>query len=189
MQQTANDEGGVIYLTLSMDGAPSEAQREALDVVLSASGGSAIWRSNTGVARTYALLQLPAPRDRSLFAVPPNAVLYETPIIALAVFPALAEALPRVAEAVAGPGRPAALAAHFTVAGAIVVEWDPAKSPVALLTDLIDVELARFQCGRRTELLSPLPAALVTQIAAEGVRAPQIVTHRVLELQMRSEGV
>jgi hypothetical protein len=108
--------------------------------------------------------------------------VYETAIIAMAVSPAVPQALPRLYEALGGAGRPAGVLSCRTSAGSVVVEWDPGVSGVDVVMGLIDVELRRFASGRTAEVLAPLPASVIANIAARGLQAPQIQPDRVLEL-------
>jgi hypothetical protein len=107
--------------------------------------------------------------------------VYQTAVIAVAVFPAVPEALPSLLDALGGPGRPAGILACRTCPGGVVIEWDPEISGLELVRGLVSVELRRYGSGWTTELLSPLPPALVATIAAQGLAAPEITQKRVLE--------
>jgi hypothetical protein len=186
---TANDKTGVIYLTLSMEGDPTASQRDALEDAVRVRGGSVIWRSSATTGRSYASLALPVADNASPLPVPVGATLYEKAIIALAVFPAIAEALPPLVAALDGTGRPAGMLACHAVPGGVALEWDPRVSSAAVVLGLVDVELKRFASGRRAELLAPLPPEITTQIAAESLHAAEIVPDRVLELKMGADRV
>jgi len=179
----------VTYLTLSMEGVPTDKQRHALDEAARRGGGNVVWRSSAAAGRSYASVALPDPNAGGSIPTPAGATLYEKAVIALAVFPALAEALPALMDALAGRGRPAGILACRAIPNGVVVEWDPSVSAAPLMTSLIDAELGRFACGRTNGLLSPLPPEVVTAIAAEGLRAEQIVPERVLELRIGSDRV
>jgi hypothetical protein len=176
----------VVYLTLSIDGEVGDARRTALDDAVSRQGGTLIWRTSEAVRRWYALLELPERHDRTALAELSGGVLYDRAIIALALFPAVPEALPHVREALAGPGRPAGILASYPCEGGAVVEWDPEATAPAVVLDLVDVELGRFQSGRTAELLAPLPPAVAAAVASRGLQTPQLETGRILE--MRVEG-
>ncbi|HEX3457507.1 MAG TPA: hypothetical protein VHR97_06080 [Candidatus Baltobacteraceae bacterium] len=177
------------YLTLSMEGVPTDKQRHALEEAARRGGGHAIWRSSAAAGRSYASIALPNPEAGASIATPAGTTLYEKAVIALAVFPASAEALPPLLDAFAGDGRPAGILACRAIPNGVVVEWDPSATGACLVTSLIDAELGRFACGRTSELLSPLPPEVITAIAAEGLQAEQIVPERVLELQIGSDRV
>ncbi len=171
----------VVYLTLRIDGSLDEQARTAVDALLVDQPGSAIWHTSSATGRSYALLELPASPDASRIAAA-GAKLYQTPIIALAVFPEVREALPPLLEALGGPGRPASILTCEPCSGGIVIEWDPQRVSAAVVLGLVDVELQRFNSGRTAELLSPLPPESIARIAADGLEAPQIAPDRVLEM-------
>lgn len=179
--RTANGESSVAYLTLSIDGTPDDG-RKAIDEAVRRQGGRAIWRVHSNLGRSYALLELPESYDQRAIRAASAGVLYETPVIAMAVSPTVPQALPGILDALGGLGKPAGVLACRSVAGAAVIEWDPNVSPVGLVLGLIDVELHRFAAGRTVDLLAPLPPSSVAKIAAEGLQAPQIEPSRVLEM-------
>lgn len=181
--QTANGEANVIYATLSMDGNGDE-RRAAVNDLVRRAGGTATWRSNARLHRSYALLELPDVSGIAAIAAASAGTVYEKPIIALALSPTVAEALPAVVEALAGAGRPTGALSCIVRASAAIVEWDPAVTESGVIFELIDVELARFCSGRVTELLSPLPPAIVASIAATGLQAPALDPGRILELRI-----
>jgi hypothetical protein len=172
----------VAYLTLSIDGKLEAVGREAIDEVVRRQGGRIVWRTNDAVARSYGLVELPDTYDAEEIRAASQATVYDAAIIALAVFPGVPEALPRLLDALAGPGHPAGVLGCRPCAAGVVVEWDPRLVGARVVLGLIDVELGRFASGRRSELLSPLPPSIVAAIAAEGLQAPEIRTDRVLEL-------
>lgn len=169
------------YLTLSIDGTPDDERREAIDEAVRRQRGRAVWRMHRTIGHSYVLIELPDPHDAEAIGAAAGGAIYETAIIAMAVSPTVPQALPSMLEAVGGPGRPAGILACRRCAGTAVIEWDPSVSSAELVLGVIDVELKRFASGRTSELLVPLPPALVTKIAAEGLRAPQIRPDRVLE--------
>jgi hypothetical protein len=173
----------VVYSTLSIDGVLEEGRRLAIDATATRQGGRAIWRSSPRAERTYALLELPDRYDRAALRVA-SGVVYDKPIIAVALFPAMAEALPPLLEALGGAGSPAGVLSCKPCPNGVVVEWDPDVTQAPVIMELADVELRRFASGRVAELLSPLPPELVARVAASGLRAPQIEPQRVLELRI-----
>jgi hypothetical protein len=177
----------VVYLTLSIDGKLDERRRAALEEIISGEGGSMQWRTSESVGRSYALLAVPDERNFDALRAVVQGTVYDRPIIALALFPAVAEALRAVRKALAGPGGPAGVLATHSCEGGVVVEWDPAVTPAPLVLGLADVELARFNSGRVAELLSPLPPSTAVAIAATGLQAPEIEARRVLELRLERD--
>jgi len=179
--KTANVKTSVAYLTLSIEGNPSDAQREAIDGIVHHQGGRATWRTSVAAERSYALLELPGMNEVAAIRAAAAGTVYQTPVIAVAVFPAVPEALPSLLDALGGPGRAAGVLACRTCPGGVVIEWDPEISGLELVRGLVSVELRRCGSGWTTELLSPLPPALVATIAAQGLAAPEITQKRVLE--------
>lgn len=170
------------YVTVSIVGSPHETRREAIDGLVRGVGGSATWRTSLAAGRTYALLDLPVAFDALGLAPEPGEVVYETAIIAWAVFPTVAEALPALHDALGGAGRPAGVLACLPCERGVIVEWDPARSLIELIANVVDVELRRFRSGRTAELLSALPADVTARIAAAGLQTPGISADRVLDL-------
>lgn len=181
---TANDETNVVYLTLIVEEALDEARRAAVNEVVASQGGSALWRVSPSTGRSYAIFELPDECDRTAIERAAGPTLRDGAIIALAVSPAVAEALPHLCDALGGPGRPAGIIACLRNGDAAIVEWDPEITTASIVLGLVDVELRRFASGRTAELLSPIPAALAAKLAAGGLRAPQIEPARILELRM-----
>jgi hypothetical protein len=175
----------VFYRTLSFDGGIDGARRDALDAAVLREGGAVTWHASRPGERSYALLALPdEPDPNAVAGALPEASSYDGAIIALAVFPAVLEALPHLHEALGGPGRPAGVLACLPCPGGAIVEWDPLRVAVRVVLGLVDLELRRFNSGRTAEVLSPLPPELVAAIAAQGLDAPQIEPARILELRI-----
>lgn len=169
------------------------SQRDAVDAALRACGGSARWRVSARAGRSYALLGLPDECSNvavAAAAAAGGATAYDAPVIALAVFPTVAEALPPLGTALGGPGGPAGVrSCEPCPNGGAVVEWDLETTPAAVVLGLIDVELARFAAGRTIELLTPLPPAWTARIAADGLRTPEISSARILETLLDGAGL
>jgi hypothetical protein len=174
----------VFYLTLSFDKDVDGERRAAIDSAVRAVGGSAVWRAREPAGRSYALLELPDGTNADAVRAASGATVYDGAIIALAVFPVVTEALPKLLDALGGPGRPAGVLACRPCQGGVIVEWDPSRTGASLVLGLVDVELQRFGGGRVSEVLSPLPPNLAAKLAAEGLAAPEIEPNRILELRI-----
>jgi hypothetical protein len=184
MAQTANDEDSVVYSTLSIDGVLESERRAEVDDAVRRLGGAATWRASEAAQRTYVLLELPDGYDRAAVAGAWAGVAYDKAIIALALFPAISEALPPLLEALGGPGRPAGVLACLPCPAGVVVEWDPGLTQARVVLGIADVELRRFASPRVTEVLAPLPPTVVALLAANGLCTPQIEPQRILELRI-----
>jgi hypothetical protein len=162
--------------------------RAAIDAGIAMCGGIAHWRVSPDVDRAYALLEFPGDADTP--AIETDASFTESaPIIALAVYPAVAEALPSLIEVLDGPGRPSGVIGCRASGGAAVLEWDLDRTPATLVLDLIDTELDRFHSGRRIELLTPLTETWLAKIAADGLHCPEIASDRILETLVTKAGL
>lgn len=184
MAQTANDENSVVYSTLSIEGVLEPKRRAEIDDAVLRAGGAAVWRTSQPARRTYALLELPDGYEQAEIRAAVPGVVYDKAVIALALFPTVSEALPPLLEALGGPGRPAGVLACRPLPGGAVIEWDPDLTRAAVVLGIVDVELRRFASSRVAELLSPLPPPVVAQLAASGLRAPEIEPQRILELRI-----
>jgi hypothetical protein len=168
----------VNFQTVSFGREASQSERGDVDRIVLGRGGTVEWRTGSRAGRTYGLVALPSGSVESAIG---EATVHETAIIALAVFPAVAEALPYLFDALAGAGRPAGILGCARCSGGVVVEWDPQRTPVRTVMDLIDVELRRFGGARTAESLAPLPPDVAARIASEGLQSPEIAPDRELE--------
>lgn len=142
------------------------------------------------LGRTYALVEGSEGVDPSELAQRiPDGRWYERVIIALAIEPLPPDALPPLARALGGPGAPAGVRECVQIGPCLVVEFAPDVTPVALVSSIIDVELRPFGGARRTQLLTPVPAATLAAIAAQGLQAPEIASDRILESLLGLEHV
>jgi hypothetical protein len=182
--ETANDEASVFYLTLCFEKDVDRERREAIDGAVRELGGSAVWRIKEPAVRSYALLELPDGSNADAIRANSGATVYDGSIIALAVFPVVTEALPRLLDALGGPGRPTGVLACRPCPGGVVVEWDPTRTRACVVLAVIDVEVQRFGSGRVAELLSPVSPDVAAKLAAEGLAAPEIEPNRILELRI-----
>ena len=159
---------------------PGDTEREAVDGLVRRCGGRTSWQANPKFARAYALVEDDALDIDALRGATRGSVL-DSAVIALAVLPNVAEAIPLLQDALGGAGRPAGIVSCERIDGGVIVEWDLDRTSVAVVLALADVELRRFQASRVNELLSPLTLEWWTKIAASGLKAPQIAPNRVLD--------
>lgn len=168
--------------SLRIDASPTDGMHTRIAAAYARAGVKIEIGGSSALARTYVLLQGPEGVDPAeLEQQLPEAHWYGEAIIALAIEPAPADALPILAQALGGPGAPAGIVACETAGKSLIVEFRPALTQPALLLRIADVELQRFRGYRRTQLLSPLPVAVTAAIAANGLQAPEIEPGRILE--------
>jgi hypothetical protein len=177
-----NDNPEVAFLTVKTD-ALDDAQRTAVETVARRYGGRVAWHASVRAARRYGLLSLPdRHRGEAVAAAAQGGVtVFESPVIALAVFPAVGEALPSLLGALTGAGRPDGVLACEPCDDGFVIEWNPLRTQARVILGLIDVELRRFNSARTIELLTPLAPPWVAKIASDGLKADEMAAGRVLE--------
>ena len=113
---------------------------------------------------------------------------YDDAIIALAIEPTPADALPAIREALSGPGGPAGVLECDVSGGAAIVEFLPSRIAASLILNVADVELRRFRGYRKVTLLNPLPAEVTAKIAADGLQSAEITPERILEALLERTG-
>ncbi|HTZ54834.1 MAG TPA: hypothetical protein VMB20_07190 [Candidatus Acidoferrum sp.] len=168
---------------------PSDAEIRAAEAAAHDLGARVTWQHATACKRMYGLVEGASPACISTLREATVATVYDRPVIALAVFPSVAEALPQLLRALGGPGRPDGVHACDRCEGGMIVEWDLDATPLDVIMNLIDIEIDRFHARRVNVLLNPLPLAWWTTIAASGLRAPEITPERVLEEQLEVQHV
>ena len=176
--------------TVRFDGTIDTAQREKMTASLPSGASLKLGQPDAGARRTYALVEgpdslEPAEAERSF----PQARWYDGAIIALAIEPTPADALPAIEGALGGDGSPAGVLDCTVASGSAIVEFQPELTSPTLILDLVDVELRRFHGYRKVRLLNPLPASLVAHIASAGLQAPEIAPDRILEMLLEQSGV
>lgn len=170
--------------TLRFQPEPSDAELRAVEHAARELGAHVTWQHATACKRMYGLVEGAAPACVSRLREATVATVYDRPVIALAVFPSVPEALPPLMRALGGPGRPAGIHACDPCQGGMIIEWDLEVTAADTIMNLLDIEIDRFHARRVNALLTPLPLQWWTAIAASGLRAPDIAPNRVLEEQL-----
>jgi hypothetical protein len=166
-----------------------DSEVAAAEAIVQQSGGKVTWQQSAACKRTYGLVENAGAACATSLREATRATVFDRPVIALAVFPSVREALPPVMHALGGPGGPAGVLACEPCGDGAVVEWDLDVSPFEIVLNLVDLEIDRFHAARVNALLTPLPLAWWTRIAATGLHAPEITAQRVLEEQLEVHGV
>ena len=166
-----------------------DSEVAAVEAIVQQSGGKVTWQASAACKRTYGLVENAGAACATALREATRATVFDRPVIALAVFPSVREALPRLMHALGGPGGPAGVLACEPCGAGAVVEWDLDVTPFEVVLNLVDLEIDRFRAARVNSLLTPLPLAWWTRIAATGLRAPEITPERVLEEQLEVHGV
>ena len=168
---------------------PADGEIEAVEAIAALHAARVEWRCAQVWGRMYALVEPAGTACAAALRAGTRATVFDPAIIALAVSPSTAEALPPLLEALGGPGRPAGVVSCHAHGTGAIVEWDLDRTALDIVLGLIDLEFERFRAYRATELLTPLPLAWWTRIAAGGLRAPEISPERVLETQLEMHAV
>ncbi len=139
------------------------------------------WKPWPPAGRTYARIAYGGdrPRVEDLASPPPSAV-DDPALLVLAIEPADPRACPRLAAALGGDGRPAGVVSAEEVEAAVLVEFDPRLTPLSLVVDVIDAELAHAP-GRRIVPLIALDDDVLAEFAAATLAEPAIDRTRILE--------
>ncbi len=128
-----------------------DAREAAAGVLRSAGATPTSWQTTT--ARTYLAVEFEAAADpalignaaaalsRSLRERFPAARFDHPPFVVLRARIAHGQASSRIVDALSGNGRPAGIVDTYDDDGAVVIELDAARTPVALIVALLDVEL------------------------------------------------
>ena len=173
-----------------MDAPQDDALASSVEAAFARDGVRVRVAPQNAYGRTYVLLEGPQGVDPlDLQNRLRGAHWYDEAIIALAIEPQPEDALPHLVRALAGDGAPLGVCNCERAGGAVLVELRPSVTPASLVLRVVDVELERFHGYRRTQLLAPLPAQTVAQIAAQGVQAPEIAPDRVLETLLEAARV
>jgi hypothetical protein len=175
--------------TLRIDAPPGEALQRRIAAALARDGIRIDFGPPHSLPRTYALIEGPAGADPVEVERFADGRWYGEAIIALAIEPTPADALPALLRALNGPGRPAGVCDCQIAGTQLLVEMQPSLTQPGLVLRIVDVELRRMNGSRRVKLLSPLPAELVARIAAAGLQAPEIAPNRILESLLESAHV
>lgn len=176
--------------TLRIDAPSDEALQRRVAAALARDGVRIEFGPEHSLPRMYALVEGPAGVDPvELEGRIAEGRWYGEAIIALAIEPAPADALPALARALGGPGSPAGVCGCDIVGSHVILELQPSVTQPDLVLRIVDVELRRTSGHRRIALLSALPVDIMARIAATGLQAPEIATNRILESLLEAANV
>ncbi|MGH7708275.1 MAG: hypothetical protein ACREM8_03510 [Vulcanimicrobiaceae bacterium] len=161
------------------DAALDERRRTALALTVTSCGGTlGPWAEPRELRRTYAGLRFDsaAVRDRCDAALG-DARIDEPPLVALEIVPAVPARLSNLMQALGGTGRPRGVR-DCTVGGStLVVEFDPAITPLAFVIDVIDVVAPE----RQIRPLLPVSDATLARFAADVLGVRELAADRIIE--------
>jgi hypothetical protein len=158
--------------------APSE--RAAAVAALDSAGAKVTSWGSARTGKDFAQLALSANADLEAVRGAVNARIDEPALTILEIVPREPHRLDALLRALAGPGRPAGVVEATLGGEAICVELDERTTPLRLLADIVDVELASAP-GRSIAPILPLGDASLTAFAAATLAAPEIDSSRLVE--------
>jgi len=156
-------------LSVRFDSVLGEGERAELSTLLGLSGARlASWNPAEIAGRTYARVEYDhlSPRE-ALAGMPRIARIDDPPLAVLAIEPDDSAAVDRLFIALAGPAGPAGVVDAVRAARALVVEVDVARTPLALIADIVDVEVALGAPGRRIRPLIGLGDEVLARFAGD----------------------
>jgi hypothetical protein len=158
--------------------APSE--RAAAVAALDSAGAKVTSWGTARTGRDYARLALSSAADIERVRAAIDGRVDEPALTVLDIVPREPERLAALLRALAGPGRPAGIIEASPGTGAICVELDERTTPLRLVVDIVDLELARVP-GRSIAPVLPLGDESLTAFAAATLAAPEIDQSRLVE--------
>lgn len=177
------------YASVRFGDALDRQERESATRALRSAGATATsWK--TTAARTYAGLEVDREADfkrlgdrlagERLDERLPNARLDVPPLGVLRVRPVHAHLLARLSDALGGAGRPSGIIELVSDGDAVVVEFQPQRTPLHLVIALIDGELATAP-GRTIEPLVPFDDATLAAFAGGMLAIADLDASRIVE--------
>ncbi len=119
-------------------------------------------------------------RSYATFELAAHAAPLPHALAVLRVTPELPRKRAALEAALAGAGRPAGVSDVYADGAGIVIEFDPRRSPLALVVAAIDVELASAP-GRTIEALVPLDDETLAAFAGSVLGDPSLDASRLIE--------
>jgi hypothetical protein len=159
-----------------------DGERGELSTALSCHAGRlASWTPYGPAGRTYALVEYSgASPQAALRERYPLARVDEPPLVVLEVAPDRPAAGSDLAACLAGAGGPVGIIAARQAGEAVVVELDDGRTPLSLVIDLIDAELAASP-GRRITPLIALTDGTLSAFAGALLAEPALDPTRLIE--------
>ncbi len=155
------------FASVRFDGVLGPSEREEATRAYRSAGATVTSWAASG-ARSYATLAF-APDDRSM----------PSPLAVLRITPSGPRDLRALEIALAGRGLPAGISDAYRDDNAVVIEFDPGRSPLALVVATIDAELAA--AGRTIEEIVPLDDATLAAYAGFLLGDPALDASRLIE--------
>jgi hypothetical protein len=169
--------------SVRFEGVLAESERAAAIVAWDSVGATVSSWATSRAGRTYALLHLASDADLERVRRTPAARVDEPPLVVLEVAPRDPDRIPALLDALGGPGGPAGVLWAAAYGDGLALELDERVTPLRLVVDVIDAELAPSP-GRRITPLLRLSDATATAFAAATLAAPEIDPERLIETHL-----
>lgn len=171
-------------LSARFDWLPDDGERARFAAGLSSHGARlASWKPHPASGRTYALVDYDgdAPPPHAIAEHQPPARIDNPPLCVLDIEPAARAACARIAAVLGGPGGPAGVREALVSGDSVLVEVEEWRTPLALVVDLIDLELAHDAPGRSIVPLFGIRDDVLAAFAAAVLATPEIDRSRLIE--------
>jgi hypothetical protein len=171
-------------LSARFDRLPDDGERARFAAGLSSNGARlASWKAHPASGRTYALVDYDrdVPPLDEIARLQPSARIDDPPLCVLDIEPAARAACARIAAVLGGPGGPAGVREALVCGNSVLVEFDERRTSLALVVDLIDLELAHEGPGRSIVPLLGLRDDTLAAFSAAVLATPEIDSSRLVE--------
>jgi hypothetical protein len=174
------------YASLRFEASIGPSDFDEIVRALSADG-VAVASLNVAAERAYAALAIPLEYDvatvaRTLASALPGARVDEPPLVVLDVRTETAADAERVRDAVGGPGGISGAVTRAAGERSTIVEIDETRTPLALVLDVIDIELRGR--ARRIVPMLPLDDRTLTRFASARLGEPDLDRSRLIETHL-----
>ncbi len=167
-------------VSVRFDRVLADDERDELTRILRSAGIEAgPWRSPSGSGRTYSLLRFESG------AVPEElerlgARAHEPALTILEIAPDRAERASSLAAALGGDGAPSGVLDCLELPASVLIELDEARTPLATVVDVVDIELGGAK-GRRITPVLGLSDERLAAFAAALLSDPELDASRLIE--------
>jgi hypothetical protein len=174
-----------VYRSVSVriDGILAVSEREAVSRAIAYPAGRLLsWSARPDIPRTYAMFVLPVGYDAVAIAgaLPAGARVHDPALVVLEIVAEQRRCSQALEHALCGAGRLSGIVDTVRTGSGMLVELDCARTPLSLLIDLIDVELAHAP-GRAIVPLLPIDDTVLAAMARDLLGDPALDVSRLIE--------
>jgi len=121
-----------VAFTIAYRNELDDTERDAALAVARRMGASVTWQSDALSNRTYALVERAGVTAAAAFRAALHGTVHDAPIMALALYPSIPEALPSLVNALAGPGAPVGVIGCERCGDGLILEVDLDRTPIEI---------------------------------------------------------